>query len=546
MSNTKLRFCFIVTGIFSVLLANAQRDSTQSISITTEYQPVLRNAAKLNFSGTPLPADTNRTVAPYYIPPQNLFYAYQPIPLRPLALVQDTNLYLGNRHFIKAGVGNYTTGYAAAGLGFGDGKKYLLNITGNFVSSKGKDIEFQNFYNLNAKAAGSYFINQNELYGSLCLAKNDYSRYGYNHTLYNYSKADVIQHLQELNLTAGFRNLAENSLGVNYNPNIAVDFYASVDNLSERTININLPAELTINKQFSASAEIKADLTRYSTKGYIPNNYFFNNNVVQILPLVKYNGDAFQLNAGIIPTWDNGRLSLLPNIYGEAFLPDKNFSVQAGIVGALNKNTYRNLSLRNPYLLHNNTQVNTKETEIYGGLKTTLGKHFNLSAKLGIVSYNNIALFINDTATDSKGFLIAYEPTAGNLRIHTDASYILQDKLSLTASLTMNGYTGIDVNKKAWHTLPMEFNGSVRYWPLKKLMLKGDLYMFAAPKYIEKGGTHDFTGNASDLSLGAEFTINRQFCVWLNANNLFSNKYERWHNYPVYGINVLGGIIVRF
>lgn len=122
MSNTKLRFCFIVTGIFSVLLANAQRDSTQSISITTEYQPVLRNAAKLNFSGTHLPADTNRTVAPYYIPPQNLFYAYQPIPLRPLALVQDTNLYLGNRHFIKAGVGNYTTGYAAAGLGFGDGK----------------------------------------------------------------------------------------------------------------------------------------------------------------------------------------------------------------------------------------------------------------------------------------------------------------------------------------------------------------------------------------------------------------------------------------
>lgn len=85
-------------------------------------------------------------------------------------------------------------------------------------------------------------------------------------------------------------------------------------------------------------------------------------------------------------------------------MPDKNFSVQAGIVGALNKNTYRNLSLRNPYLLHNNTQVNTKETEIYGGLKTTLGKHFNLSAKLGIVSYNNIALFINDTATDSKGF----------------------------------------------------------------------------------------------------------------------------------------------
>lgn len=546
MHKTILPYSLFIAVLFFSVSASAQKDSTQSITITTEYQPILRNAVKLNFSGTALNADTNRQVDPYQIPPQNLFYAYQPIPLRPLALVQDTNLYLGNRHFIKAGIGNYSTGYAAAGLGFGDGKKYLLNVTGDFMSSKGKDIKFQNFININAKAAGSYFIHQQELYGSLSIAKNDYNRYGYDHILYNYGKADVIQHLQEFNLTAGFRNTAENSLGINYNPNIAVNFYASVDNLNERTVTANLPAEISINKKFSASAELRTNFTKYSTKGYIPYNYIFNNNVLQLLPSVKYNGDAFQVNAGIIPSWDNGKFSVLPNIYGEAFLPDKNFSIQAGIIGAIQKNTYRNLSLQNPYLLNANTQLNTQETEIYGGLKTTVGKHFNLSAKLGIVSYKNFALFINDTATDSKAFLIAYEPTASNLRIHADASYLLQEKLQLTASLTFNGYTGFDVNKKAWHTLPMEFNGSARYWPLKKLMLKADLLMFAAPKYIEKGGTHDITGNASDLSIGAEYSINKRFSVWLNANNLFNNVYERWHNYPVYGINVLGGIIVRF
>lgn len=541
-----LKYCLVAIGIFWAAGAKAQKDSTTSINITTEYQPVLRNAVKLNFSGTALPADSTRTVAAYSIPPQNLFYAYQPIPLRPLALVQDTNLYLGNRNFVKAGIGNYSTGYARAGLGFGDGKKYLLNVTGDFVSSKGKAIEFQNFYNLNAKAAGSYFLPQNELYGSLSISKNDYHRYGYDHTAYNYSKADVVQHLQDFSISAGLRNTAENDYGINYNPQLGIDFYASVDNLNERTLRASLPAEKSFSKKISASAEIKADLTRYSTTGYIPNNFIFNNNIIQLLPSVKYNGDAFQINAGIIPTWDNGHFSLLPNIVGEAFLPDKNFSLQAGIVGALYKNTYRNLSLQNPFLLHGNTQVNTKETEIYGGLKTTVGKHFNLFAKVGILSYNDFALFINDTATDSKGFLISYEPTAGNLRIHADASYLLQDKLSLNASLTMNGYTGFDVNQKAWHTLPMEFNGSVRYWPFKKLLLKADLLMFSAPKYIEKGGAHDFTGNASDLSLGAEFTINRQFSAWLNANNLFNNKYERWHKYPVYGLNVLGGIIVRF
>ena len=125
-----LKYCLVAIGIFWAAGAKAQKDSTTSINITTEYQPVLRNAVKLNFSGTALPADSTRTVAAYSIPPQNLFYAYQPIPLRPLALVQDTNLYLGNRNFVKAGLGNYSTWYARAGLGFGDGKKYLLNVTG--------------------------------------------------------------------------------------------------------------------------------------------------------------------------------------------------------------------------------------------------------------------------------------------------------------------------------------------------------------------------------------------------------------------------------
>ena len=57
----------------------------------------------------------------YTVPSQNLFYAYQPISLRPLALQQDTNLYLGIRNYIKVGYGNYSTPYVNAGFSFGDG-----------------------------------------------------------------------------------------------------------------------------------------------------------------------------------------------------------------------------------------------------------------------------------------------------------------------------------------------------------------------------------------------------------------------------------------
>ena len=110
--------CFSSTNLM------AQRDTTrQSINITSSFKPVLRNAVKINFSGSQLLADSNTSVRPYIIPAQNLFYAYQPIALRPLALQQDSNLYLGVRNYIKAGFGNYTTPFVKAGLSFGDGKK---------------------------------------------------------------------------------------------------------------------------------------------------------------------------------------------------------------------------------------------------------------------------------------------------------------------------------------------------------------------------------------------------------------------------------------
>ncbi|MBS1733452.1 MAG: hypothetical protein JST02_09165, partial [Bacteroidetes bacterium] len=71
-------FLMVITAMASLHVA-AQRDTTkQTINITSSYQPVLRNAVKINFSGSQLIADTSTTVRPYIIPAQNLFYSYQP------------------------------------------------------------------------------------------------------------------------------------------------------------------------------------------------------------------------------------------------------------------------------------------------------------------------------------------------------------------------------------------------------------------------------------------------------------------------------------
>ncbi|MBC7867195.1 MAG: hypothetical protein H7X88_06660 [Gloeobacteraceae cyanobacterium ES-bin-316] len=541
-----------VVLIFTVVAAvalnvNAQRDTskTQSIDITSSFKPVLRSAVKINFSGSQLAADTSKQVLGYTIPSQNLFYAYQPISLRPLALVQDTNLYLGNRNFLKAGFGSLNTAYASVGLGFGDGKKTLLNLSANYIGSKGNDIEFQDYNMLSVKGTGSYFTGKNEVYGGATVGLQNYYLYGYDHDIYKYLKSDIRQQFQDINMYAGVRNTVSNPSDLSYNPNLQLSFFTNKDKLSETSIIVELPAQKKINDEIIFKLSAKGDFTNYASKNTLP-EYNFGNNILQIAPAVLYTSSLIKLHAGLTPTWSNNKFSFLPDVYAEVKLQDKVFLVQAGWVGRYVKNTYRNLSMINPYLKNITSRDNTKEVEYYGGIKATIGKHFNFNVKAGLITYTDLPVFINDTATDEKAFLISNEPQATNFRVHGDVSYINQDKFTFTAGVTFNGYTDFNVNNKAWHTIPMEFTSSLRWWAYDKLLFKSDFYFFNGGNYISKTNNSRPLNGGTDLSAGAEYKINKQFSAWINANNIFNDKYERWHNYQVYGLNLTAGVLINF
>lgn len=540
-----IKYSIMVALVLVSASAAAQKDTTKkgtTIDITSSYKPVLRNAVKINFSASHLNADTSKPKMFYTVPAQNLFYSYQPITLKPLALQQDTNLNLGQRNFLKAGFGNFSTPYVSAGFSFGDGKKSLLNLYADYISSKGK-IQYQDYSQMNLKATGSYFMPKNEAYGSVTFSQHDTYLYGYDHSVYNYKKDSIRNQYQDINLKAGIRNTVMGDFGIKYNPNVTVNNYTLKDKVSESSLIVSAPIEKQFGEAMAIKVEGRADITTYSTKG-LPNNVKLNNNVLQVMPALAFASPRFTINAGITPTWDNGNFVWLPNVYAEAQVKEKVFLIQAGWVGNYTKNTFRNLSRVNPYMLPVTFQKNTKEIEYYGGIKATISKHFNFSAKAGFISYTDLPLFINDTATDSKAFNVVYEGKANNLRIHGDLSFVSQDKFTVTTGLTLNGYTGF-VNK-AWNTVPLELTASLRWWAFKQVLLKSDFYAFGGGNYITKGNVAKNFSGGTDLSAGMEFKVNKTFSAWLDVNNILNSKYERWHNYEVYGLNVLGGVRITF
>jgi hypothetical protein len=535
----------ILLSLFS-LQANAQKDTEkkQTIDITSSYKPVLRNAVKINFSASHLNTDTTRPKLQYNVPSQNLFYSYQPISLKPLALQQDTNLYLGLRNFLKVGYGNFSTPYVSAGFSFGDGKKMLFNLYANYISSKGKIVN-QDYAQIQIKANGSFFTPKNEVYVGAQVSQNSNYLYGYNHSIYNFKRDSIRHQFNDIALTAGIRNTTRGEYGISYNPNITVINFTNKDRATESSIIANAPVTKTFGEAFMLKVEGKADITSYSTKSFT-NNIKINNNVFQIAPSLILSSPRFSINGGIIPTWNNGTFVWLPNVYAEAQLKEKIFLVQAGWIGRVTKNTYRNLTAQNPFLTTIAAQNNTKEIEYYGGIKATVGKHFSFNLKGGIVSYKDLPFFINDTATDIKAFKISNEKSVQSLRIHGDVNFINQDKFTLTAGLTFNGYTLMQTNARAWHTIPTEITSSLRWWAFKQVLFKADLYSFSGSNYLTKGNIAVPLKGGTDISAGVEFRVNKMFSAWLDVNNIANQKYERWHNYEVLGLNVLGGIRVNF
>jgi hypothetical protein len=546
IQNSKQIFLPLAFCLFS-LFAFAQKDSTKkgtTIDITSSYKPVLRNAVKINFSASQLNADTTAPKMNYQVPAQNLFYSYQPISLRPLALEQDTNLYLGLRNYLKAGFGNFSTPNVSAGFSFGDGKKSLLNLYADYISSRGK-IKYQDYSQLQLKATGSFFTAKNEAYGGVALSQHDTYLYGYNHTLYNYNKDSVRNQYQDITIKAGVRNTTMGEFSIKYNPTVQVNNFILKNKVNESTIILDAPIIKEFGEALAAKVQGRADITSYTSKN-LATNVKFSNNVFQVMPSISFSSPRVSINGGITPTWNNGIFVWLPNVYAEAQVQEKVFLIQAGWVGTYTKNSFRNLAAVNPYLQAITFQKNTKEIEYYGGIKATLGTHFNFSAKAGFISYTDFPLYINDTAKDSKAFKVVYEDKANNFRVHGDLSYINQDRFTVTAGLTLNGFTGFNNHAKAWNTVPMEITGSLRWWAFKQVLLKGDFYMFGGGNYIEKGNIAKTFNGGTDFSAGMEFKVNKTFSAWLDVYNVLNNKYQRWHNYEVYGLNVLGGVRISF
>lgn len=528
-------------SVLSLSIANAQRDTTKkTVTITSAYKPVLKPAAKINFSAAVPSADSSKPALTYNVPAQNLFFSYQPASLKPLALSIDTSFWWDNSNFVKVGFGNYSTPFAQAGLSFGDGKTSLVNLNAKYISQKGS-LPYQQYSQSSANVSGIFSKDPNiEWRGNAGIDLSNQYYYGYRPDTLKYSKDSLRQRFNTIHAMVGLRNKQVNSYGISYDPTLSVNFFSDNRKGREGNFVLNAPLTKTFTEDLAFAVGLTADLTAYSTYGRkISNNLYY------LTPSVSFKKSTFSVNAGITPSWDNSAFKLLPNFTALVKMKDEKFVLQGGWIGYYQKNTFQSLAAFNPWIAEPTSLLNTRIIESYAGFKGSAGSHFTYNAKLSALKYTNATLFTNDFG-DGKTFQTLYEPSMRALKIHGEAGYTSQEKFSFLSGITISNYSGLKENSKAWGLVPLEITGALRWQVLKDLQFKADAFLWDGPHFATKGGETTKAKNAYDFNAGVEFTVMPKLNLWLQFNNILNNKYERWNQYQVLGFNVIGGIVYSF
>ncbi|GEO07940.1 hypothetical protein [Segetibacter aerophilus] len=536
------KLLLILFSIVSLSSVHAQKDTTKkTVVVTSAYKPVLKPAAKINFSAAVPSADSSRPPLTYNVPAQNLFFSYQPAALKPLALSIDTSFSWENSNFVKLGVGSYTTPFAQLGLSFGDGRTSLVNVHARHISQKGS-LPLQQYSRTNADVSGIFSGKGNiEWHGKAGVDLSNQYYYGYSPDTLKYSKDSLKQRFKTLSAMIGFRNKEVNSYGITYDPTLSVNFFADNRKGKEANLVLNAPVTKTFNEDLAFNVEFTADITSYHTYS----SRKITNNLYYLSPSVGFKKPTFSVNAGITPSWDNKEFKLLPNFTALIKMQDERFVLQGGWIGYYQKNTFQSLAAFNPWIAQPNTLLNTRIIESYAGFKGSAGSHFTFNAKLSALKYTNAALFTNDFV-DGKTFQTVYEPSMRALKIHGEAGYTAQEKFSFLGGITISKYSALKENSKAWGLVPLELTGALRWQVLKDLQFKSDVFLWDGAQFVTKGGVTTKPKSAYDLNAGVEFTIMPKLNLWLQFNNILNNKYQRWNQYQVLGFNVIGGIVYSF
>ncbi|MDO6760185.1 TonB-dependent receptor [Tamlana sp. 2_MG-2023] len=293
--------------------------------------------------------------------------------------------------------------------------------------------------------------------------------------------------------------------------------------------------------------------------------YQYSNFQFTAAPTFELNEGDFTFNLGAAVTYFNdmeageGKFYFYPKILASYRFVDGLLIAYGGVKGGLNQNTYRDFANENSFV--SPTLMVSPTNQAYNafvGLKGKVTNNISYDVSGHYISDKNKALFKANMIKDvsavydyeyGNSFGVVYDDVttfglSGALNVDLNRNL----KLGLKAEYFIYN---TDTEAEAWN-LP-SLNGSAFFdYQIDEHWFAGANLYFMGQRKDEKSiestssiETVDVDGYF-DINIHGGYRVNEQLSIFIKANNLTNNSYQRWQSYNVQPFQILVGATYKF
>lgn len=514
------------------------------IEIVKERQITLPPASRNFEKIPPRPAEPDRPSFMYDFQPFS-FQAAQINPaIRPLKLKQEpaSNVFGG---YLSAGYGNYASPYLEgfinskrdrnkligahaflrnSGKGPVDGKNSASGSSGVAVYGKA----FNDFISLSAEAAYDHRFTHFYGYPSGTAVEAKDIRQAFN----------LFDLKGELSNTKGAAFAWQLGAGFSY----LADRYEARE--SEADFDFSSSYEFNEQSVIAVAANYSIINRKDSLVEARPRSLFSVNPRYEFYPI-----EDLKLSAGIVAAFENDSVDskdvhAYPDLRASYPL-SPSVDITASLSGGMEKVSLQSLVDENLWLAANIPLFHTsKLLDLQVALHTKIGNKIAVNGGFSLATLKNLYFFRNNQADPSR-FTVEYDDNTDRTNFFASLGFAQTETFKFMIRGDVYSYN-TDI-EEAWHRPTFKVTGETSVNISDKFLLDVTL--------ISQGGMKAFDPLADakveldpafDLNVRTEYLISETFSIFGQFNNITSNQYPLFFNYPVRGFQALGGLTWSF
>jgi len=551
-------YIFLLLGILLMATPNAwaQRNDSlikdNQIEVIKNFKPVLSEAIKIPVNPNPEKPEYVKPLFSYSLP--NAQYHVQPTiyTIKPLSL--GTMLLPKLRgNYIKIGYGNFNMPLFEGYLNTTRNKNYQAGLFVKHLSGNG-DENYNNFSNNTAYGYVKKFTAKGVLGADAYYHRNRVNLYGAPNDALTLSKDPKFIY-QLVDIKTNYQNYSKDSAGLLYKVDLNYYNFNNFEGFKENDFalkgriskqNTDLPFELVTGLRFNNNM----------IKNTVGDYYNYQRIYFDLNPQLFMNSENFYLKAGFNSTINsdstNSTFHFYPKAEGAYHIIKNKLTVYGGLTGWLDPITYRSVWTENPFVNQMTLRNTSHNLEAYFGFKGELGQQTSFLISFNAAKIENLTFYSTDSATAEQ--ILVYDTGKSKLStISIGLQHQWNEKFRMGIIANILNYKLTNVaqpyTRPQFETkLNSTYNISDKFLVKLDVIYWGLRYGRLDAKRTDGSimSTDDKMDPFVDLNFGVDYRYNKKLSAFIQFNNIANNPYSRYYKYPVYGINIMGGLTFTF